>query len=242
LGEFWSGLNSNKNFINILSHYNDRRYSNIWINFSNHPCDSDFSANLRSIKQLLDRYMHGLDVVFHYSHIKPEIKPHILDTKVAASDILTQFIGADFIGVKRFGGAPNPKANDFDYLEKQALKNNFDSIEEYQQALNFHSTRLFNPNTYYYHNLDCYPNDLDIDTSLLTDKVHNKLKNSMLLYKEVESTKSFVEENSTNSSLTNKSLKDYLNKKSMLRDNVLIRNSIIPKQVQFTLKDLAELI
>ena len=233
---------SERNLITIISHYKEREYSNIWINFSNHPCDSDFSANLRSIRQLIDKYMYGIDVVLHYSHIKQEIQPHVHDTKVAASDILTQFSGADFIGVKRFGGMYNPQANDPDYIELQASKNNFNSVDEYKQAINFHSSRLFNPNTYYYHNIDCYPEGLDIDTSLLTDKAHNKLTNSMLLYKEVETTKAFVEENATNSSITNRPLRDYLNKKSMLRDNESIRNSIMPKQVQSTLVDLAGLI
>ncbi|MCC4766336.1 hypothetical protein FXW07_06835 [Methanosarcina sp. DH1] len=233
---------SERNLITILSHYKTRRYSNIWIDFSNHPCDSDFSANLRSIKQLLNRYMQGLDVVLHYSHIKKEINPHLHDTKVAASDILTQFFGADFIGVKRFGGGFNPQGNNSDYLEIQASKNNFGSVDEYQQALKFHSTRLFSPNTYYYHNLDCYPESIEIDTSLLTDKVHNKLVNNMLLYREIETTKAFVEEKAISSSTNNRPLKDYLNKKLMLKENEIIRNSLIPKQVQSTLSDLADLL
>ncbi|MDI9394463.1 MAG: hypothetical protein QM426_03160 [Euryarchaeota archaeon] len=233
---------SEKNLITILSHYKDQGYSNIWIDFFNHPCDSDFSANLRSIKQLLNRYMQGLDIVLYYSHIKKEIHPHLHDTKVAASDILTQFFGADFIGVKRFGGGFNPQGNKSDYLEIQASKNNFGSVDEYQQALKFHSTRLFSPSTYYYHNLNCYPESFDIDTSLLTDKVCNKLVNDMLLYREVETTKAFVEEKASTSSTSNRPLKDYLNQKSMLKENETIRNALIPKQIQSTLFDLAGLL
>lgn len=233
---------SERNLITILSHYTDRKYSNIWINFCNHSCDSDFSANLRSIRQLLNKYMRDLDVTLHYSHIKKEINPHLHDKKVASSDILTQFFGADFIGVKRFGGGHNLQEDDPDYLENQASKNNFDSVDEYQQAREFHSTRLFNPKTYYYHNLNCYPENLDIDISLLTDKVHNKLANNMLLYTEVEATKAFVEEKATNSSTNNRALKDYLNEKSMLRENETIRDSLMPKYIQSTFDDLAGLI
>jgi hypothetical protein len=187
--------------------------------------------------------MQDLDVVLYYSHIKKEINPHLHDKKVAASDILTQFFGADFIGVKRFGGGgSNPQEDNPDYLENQASKNNFSSVNEYQQALEFHSTRLFNPKTYYYHNLDCYPENLNLDISLLTDKVHNKLANNMLLYTEVEATRAFVEEKATNSSTNNRSLKDYLNEKSMLRENETIRNSLMPKYIQSTFDDLAGLI
>ncbi|AKB27889.1 hypothetical protein MSSIT_1170 [Methanosarcina siciliae T4/M] len=140
---------SKRNLTQILTHYKNNNYSNICINFNNHPCDSDFSANLRSIKQIIDNYMNGLDVVLYYSHLKKEITPHIHDTKVAASDILTQFLGADFIGTERFGGSRNSNSDDPEYIESQALKNNYSSIEEYEQALMYHSTRLFSPKTYY---------------------------------------------------------------------------------------------
>ena len=233
---------SKRNLTQILTHYKNNKYSNIWINFNNHPCDSDFSANLRSIKQLIDNYMNGLDVVLYYSHLKKEITPHIHDTKVAASDILTQFLGADFIGTERFGGTHNSNSNDPEYLESQALKNNYSSVEEYKQALMYHSTRLFNPKTYYYHSLNCYPEEIDADKFLNSKKVHYKLKNSMLLYQEVENTKIFIQETTTDPSQTKKQLKEYLNKKSMIKENEVIRNSIIPQRIQATLfSDLANL-
>lgn len=231
---------SQKVSIKILRHYRKQEYSNIWINFNNNSCDSEFSANLRSTKHLIDRYMSGLDVVLYYSHIKKEIRPHLHDTEVASSDILTQFFGADFIGIKRFGGGRNPYGDDPEHLAVEALKNNFESIEAYKNARENNTTRLFSPTTYYYHNLNEYPESTDFDISLLFDATHNKLANNLLLHEEVESVKSFVEEHS-DSSITNRPLKRYLQQKRMILENSSIRDAIIPKSIPITLSELADL-
>lgn len=235
--------------IKILKHYKEKGYSNIWINFNNKSCDSDFSTNLRSNKQLIDKYMAGLDVVLYCSHIKKEILPHLQDTRVASSDILTQFFGIDFIGVKRFGGG-RPISDTPEDLANEALKNNFPSVEEYKVACENNATRLFSPTTYYCHNLNEYPDSVEFDASLLTNPVHNKIANSLQLHKEVESVKSFVEEHS-DLSITNRPLRHYLQQKRMILENASIRDAIIPKIITTTLsdhvskdisKDLSELI
>ncbi|ETA68462.1 hypothetical protein MettiDRAFT_1933 [Methanolobus tindarius DSM 2278] len=227
--------------VKILQHYKQNKYSNIWINFNDKPCDSNFSADLRSTKQLINKYMDGLSVVLHCSHIKRGILPHLQDTQVASSDVLTQFFGADFIGVKRFGAGRNPYADDPEHLAQEALKNNFDTIEQYQQAKEDSATRMFDPTTYYYHNLDEYSYSTDFDMTLLRDRTHNKIVNDLLIHGEVESVKKYVEENA-DTSITSRPLKKYLQQKKMIQENLLIKDALIPKTIAPTLSDLADIL
>ncbi|MHA1300797.1 MAG: hypothetical protein ACTSO9_15375 [Candidatus Helarchaeota archaeon] len=141
----------------------------------------------------IDDIYKAEDVILYYSHIKKEINPHINDVKVIGSDILSQFFSPDFIGVNR---SPPRVIPDPDEMIKKVLsKGEFKSELEYKKALIFHKTRLFDPESYYYYNIDKYPHILSIDKkNLLKDEV-NRLINSILVYSEIENTKNFVEKN-----------------------------------------------
>ena len=83
------------NLNKVINHYRKKKYSNIWINFDTEPCNLAYSESLRYIRQSIKNNFKSMDVVLYSSHIGKEINPNIRDTKVAASDILTQFNGAD---------------------------------------------------------------------------------------------------------------------------------------------------
>ena len=79
------------------------------------------------------------------------------------------------------------------------------------------------PDSYYYLNLDHYPQSLPIsDTALLKDNAINQFLNSTLMYLEVERTKKTIGET--------KSVKKYLNTKAAVQENPDIMDNIVVPQ------------
>ena len=144
--------------------------------------------------------------------------------KAAASDILTQFLGADFIGTDREPWRPFlGNLNNDDALAERASKNNFATKDAYLEAHAFHKHRIFDPDSYYYLNLDHYPQSLPIsDSTLLKDNAVNQFLNSTLMHLEVERTKKTISET--------KSVKKYLNTKAAIRENPDIMDNIVVPQ------------
>jgi hypothetical protein len=238
----------------ILSHYAKKRYSNIWINFLSHQCDDSYIANIRAIRTIINKKMSTLTPVLYYSHIQKEITPNIQSEKVLASDILTQFNGADFIGINksRFDDMPifGDAAKKADY--KHAIDLGI-TLDQYKMMRTLHKNRLFDPSSYYYYNLDLYPNDLPTDTDLLrTNESVNRIANGVLLYSEIERTKQFaleisprdvqkginkdLKEKQTTKEKPKKTLKDYIETKQGMKDFPIIKDEITdlkPKQSTF---------
>ena len=217
---------SKKNIEAVLSHYKTRGYTNIWIDFDAKSCNDTYSSRLKTIIHLIDKIMGNSNTTLYFSHIKKELLPHIQENKAAASDILTQFLGADFIGTDREPWRPYlGNLNNDDALAERASKNNFATNEAYLEAHAFHKHRIFDPDSYYYRNLDHYPKTLPISVStLLKDNAINQFLNSTLMHLEVERTKKTISET--------RSVKKYLNTKAAIQENPGIMDNIIvpPKQ------------
>lgn len=217
---------SKKNIEAVLSHYKTRGYTNIWINFDAKSCHGTYSSRLKTIIHLIDKILGSSNVTLYFSHIKKEILPNIQDDKAAASDILTQFYGADFIGTDREPWRrPQVDWNNDDALRELASKHNFATKEDYLEAQVLHKHRIFDPDSYYYLNLDHYPRTLPISVSTLKrDNMINQFLNSTLMHLEVERTKKTISET--------KSVKKYLNTKAAIQENPDIMDNIIvpPKQ------------
>jgi hypothetical protein len=222
---------SKKNLEEVLLHYKSRGYSNIWINFDAKSCHGMYSSRLRTIIHLIDRILENPDVTLYFSHIKKEILPNIQDDKVAASDILTQFHGADFIGTDREPWHPvQTDWNNDDALRELASKHNFASKEEYLAAHALHKHRIFDPESYYYRNLDHYSQKLPIASStLLQDNAVNQFLNSALMHFEVERTKDSMGEM--------QSVKKYLKTKAAIRENPELMEDIVIQKQQSGLVD-----
>jgi hypothetical protein len=222
---------SKKNLEEVLTHYKSRGYSNIWINFDAKSCHGIYSSRLRTIIHLIDRILENPDVTLYFSHIKKEILPNIQDDKAPASDILTQFHGADFIGTDREPWHPvRTDWNNDDALRELASKHNFASKEEYLAAHALHKHRIFDPESYYYRNLDHYPQKLPIGSStLLQDNAVNQFLNSALIHAEVERTKESIGEM--------QSVKKYLKTKAAIRENPELMENIVVQKTQSGLVD-----
>jgi hypothetical protein len=215
---------SKKNLETILSHYKSLGYTNIWIDFDAKTCHGTYSSRLKTIIHLIDKIMGNSNTTLYFSHIKKEILPNIQENRAAASDILTQFYGADFIGTDREPWRrPQVDWNNDDALRELASKHNFSTKEAYLEAHVLHKHRIFDPDSYYYLNLDHYPQSLPISSStLLKDNAVNQFLNSTLMHLEVERTKQTISET--------KSLKKYLNTKAAIQENPDIMDNIVVPQ------------
>jgi len=222
---------SKNNLEDVLSHYKTCGYSNIWINFDAKSCNRTYSSRLRTILHFIDKILKNPDVTLYFSHIKKEILPNIQEEKATASDILTQFHGADFIGTDREPWHPvQTDWNDDDALRERACKHNFASTEEYLEAHALHKHRIFDPESYYYRNLNHYPQKLPISSAtLLQDNAINQFLNSALMHAEVERTKESIGET--------ESVKKYLKTKAALQENPDLMDSIVLPQRQPDLMD-----
>lgn len=222
---------SKKNLEEVLTHYKAHGYSNIWINLDAKSCHGMYASRLRTIIHFIDRILENPDVTLYFSHIKKEILPNIQDDKVAASDILTQFHGADFIGIDREPWHPvSTDWNNDDAMRELASRHNFASTEEYKAAHAFHKHRIFDPESYYYRNLDHYPQKLPFaPTALLQDNAVNQFLNSALMHFEVERTKGSIGEM--------QSVKKYLKGKEAFRDNPGLMEDIVLRKQQSGLVD-----
>lgn len=217
---------SNNNLEAILTHYSKMGYCNLWINFDAKSCSGTYASRLRTIHHFIQRKFDPNTVTLYYSHIKKEITPNVQDEKVPASDILTQFYGADFIGTDREPWRyVNIDWDNDDALRETATKHNFSSLEEYREAHVLHKHRIFDPDSYYYYNINRYPGDLSIDAEiLLGNNAVNRLYNGLLMSVEIDRTKDVIGET--------RSVRQYLDTKSACKENPELLDSIIPPERQ----------
>ncbi len=222
---------SKKNLEEVLTHYKTQGYSNIWINFDAKSCHGMYASRLRTIIHLIDKILENPDATLYFSHIKKEILPNIMADKAPASDILTQFHGADFIGTDREPWHPvQTDWNNDDAMRELASKHNFESVEEYKTAHALHKHRIFDPESYYYRNLDHYPQKLPIATpTLLRDNAVNQFMNSTLMHFEVEKAKKSIGET--------QSVKKYLKGKEAFQENPGLMGDIVIQKLQSGLVD-----
>jgi len=244
----------------VISKYSQLGITNLWINFCAHQCDTAYGGNgvLRTIRNTIDKYYGENEVTLYYSHIKKEISPSLRDVFVPASDILTMFNGADFIGVDRDPIKVPPRDDNktpSELRQEAAIKNKFKTVAEYELALKYHKNRIFDPDTYYYFVINGYPDDLLFNqNSLLLDESLNQFTNSYYLYSEIEKTRNKVEDFTKDEmkirllsdakkreelrkelTLKKKSFVKYLKNKKAIEENEQIRNMVIPDNKQRSL-------
>jgi len=221
----------------ILEHYKKQNYTNIWINFNASHIGGTYFTRVRTLLRLMDNIMGLNNVVLYYSHLKKEINPHMKDEKVAASDILSQFFAADFIGInrepsRRVVETPDEKE---ERIKELVMRGEYKSEQEFEETLKYHKARIFDPATYYYFRLDKYPRTLPFREEMLLRSDVNKLFNSIVLYREVENTKQFVEQQDK------KVLLPYIKKKKAVEEHKEILAGIIgEKEDTGKQKDLFE--
>ena len=220
----------------ILEHYKKQNYTNIWINFNAGHIGGTYFTRVRTLLRILDEIMGLNNVVLYYSHLKKEINPHMNDEKAAASDILSQFFSADFIGInreppRRIIETPQEKE---ERIRELIMKGEYKTVLEFEKTLQYHKARIFDPNTYYYYRLDKYPYKLPLKREMLLKRDVNKLLNSIVLYKEVENTKQFVEQQDK------KVLIPYLKTKKAVEEHEEILEGIVVKEEKGKQKDLFE--
>lgn len=213
-----------KDFEKILSHYRKKRYTNFWINFNSRHIGGSNFARVRRLLRRLDNEIGLSKSVLYYSHMKKEVNPNIKKTYSIASDAISQFVGADFIGVNEVPASFVGK----DYEEKIDQKiaaGEFKDKNDYDQARVLNRTRIFDPNSYYYVNLEKYPYSLPFDNNTLKQKTElNKFLNSVIISNEVARTNEFLK--------NNENLKFYLENKKCFNENAKILDSILEESRQ----------
>lgn len=220
---------SQRNLRKILVHYKKQKYTNIWVNFNANNIGGTYFSRLKTLHRHIDKIMGLENVTLYFSNIKKEINPHIKDEKVVGSDILSQFFAADFIGVNR-----EPlriiDENQDERINELIMKGEFESRKDYDDSLKYHKSRILDPESYYYYNIDKYPHKINIDKNLNLDDVQiNKLVNSILIHSEVERTKNFVE--------NKKIIKPYVKNKKALEETKIINDLPIEGETQSKILD-----
>lgn len=202
----------------ILDFYKSKGYKNIWINFSGGEVRGRHLSGFRSILNILDKQYPTNDYVLYCSQMQKEISPDIRDDKAPSSDMLSQFIGVDFIGstrepVKGF-------SEDFD-LEEYIKKLGFKNKKDYEEARKLHKSRIFDPLSYYYFSPKLYPNlpgKLN-RKDLINDDSINKAVDNFIKFRETENVKGIFDKG--------ENLKNYLKNKNMFNESKDIFNEII---------------
>lgn len=201
----------------ILS-YKNNGYTNFWVNFGARQISNTQFARIRSLRRIIERHYSQTAPNIYFSHVKKESNPHILDEKVAASNIIGPFLGCDFLGINRNPIRFIPEEG------KEFYKNVFKNSAEERVARNLHKTRLFDPNTYFYYNINRYPHNVnnlvsDVSNLNLKDEVINSMTNDIILNNELENAKSFISEF--------KSVNKYIKGKELFKEDKTLSKALI---------------
>jgi hypothetical protein len=205
----------------ILEHYRKHGYRNIWLNFHASQMGSTSIARIRSLlRQVRDTL--GLDQTsLMYSHIKKEIDPNMKDDKALAGDVLSQFFAADFVGVNRSPARLIDEKDLETRIAKGIASGDFANREDYEMQQRLHRSRVFSPDTYYYHKVTSYPGGLPLGKNVLMyNQDVNRLANSVLVHHEIENTKRHL--------IAKRKLLPYLKAKKGLIEHTEVLTSIVP--------------
>lgn len=202
----------------ILVFYKSKGYKNIWINFSGGEVRGRHLSGFRSILNILDKQYPKNDYVLYCSHMQKEISPDIRENKAPSSDMLSQFIGVDFIGSTR---EPIKGFSEDFNLDEYIKKLGFTNKKDYEEARKLHKSRIFDPLSYYYFSPKHYPNlPREINRNdLINDDSINKAVDNFFKFRETENVKVMLDKG--------KNLKNYLKNKTMFTESMDIFNEII---------------
>ncbi len=205
----------------ILDHYKEQKYTNIWINLKASHIGGTYFTRVRSLVRRIDKKFGLNNVSLYFSHIKKEVGRDVNAEYMVCSNAMSQFFGADFIGINR-----EPRSwrdfnseEDFNsYIKKKGFENEI----EYNKAKLLEKTRLFDQNSYYYYNFDKHPNKSLFDENFVLGNIeNNRFLNSILLFDEITKVKNYVSDK--------KNLKPYIKDKRAFVDDDTLLNNVIPK-------------
>jgi len=171
----------------IISHYKKNGYCNIWVDFTGGAISKRRLAGLRGILRKLDEVFGKNGYVVYYSHLKREYRSHMKESECPASDMLTQFVEADIVGLDR------PRLSfvpDEDDDKERMIEFGAKTEEEWEAMKTLNRSRIFDPASYYYYFPSDHPSlNKKGDTTNYLDPVINKAIDSLLKVSEVETVK-----------------------------------------------------
>lgn len=191
---------------NLLYFYHQKNYSNIWFNFNSAQINTKIS-NIRFIFRRLENYFKKTAVTY-FSNMRKEISKNNKSNYVRPSDILSPFLGCDFVGANREMG--------FGPKEKRTKEEKI----AYNLRNKLNQNRIFDPSTYYYYSIPNYPIEIKNKDEILNTKGLSDIINSNIINQELNLTKKHVEEN--------KNLGSYLKNKKMFLDDEVLKKDLIP--------------
>lgn len=203
----------------LIKHYKMMGYTNLWVDFNASQISSTQFTRLRYLLRNIKKHLQLNRTTLYFSHVKKEINKHVIDSKTVASNALAPFFGSDFLGISREPqiGFNMDKEAEMNYI----AKNKFETQEEYEKAKILNKSRIFDPNTYYYYNIDIYPNNLPIPSNhskLVSDTI-NRMMNSVIIHEEMNNARNYIEEN--------KNVKSYAETKAALTDDPTILSNMV---------------
>jgi len=133
------------------------------------------------------------NIIVYATNVRREIVSNFRDPKSPASDVLASLIGANIIGTNR--EPPKPQDSKPKIDRKELLR---------------HKARLLDPQSYYYFKVIDYVVD-EWQKSNFLKKDINTIENAKRLDKEFKSQTEFF--------LENNSIKEYVSRKSMLKEH-----------------------
>lgn len=201
----------------LIIFYKSRGFTNFWVNFNARQISNTQFARIRSLKRIIDRHYSQTLPNIYFSHVKKESNPHIQDERVAASNVIGPFLGCDFLGINRNPVRFIPEEG------KEFYKDIFKNKAEENIARNLHKTRLFDPDTYFYYNIDKYPHDIterfNLSNLNLKNEIVNSMANDIILDNELNTAKEFISEF--------RSVNKYIKEKELFKKDIRLSKSII---------------
>ena len=212
----------------ILTHYREKGFSNIWIDFTGGEVYHRRLAGLRSILNRLNATFGKNGYVVYYSHLKKEIISQPTDATAPASDMLSQFVEADIVGTNRSKrGGPR----DEDDIEKDMKRYGVSERKELYKKMQLNRSRIFDSDSYYYFYPACHPNHsvfekLGISDIDLLEPEYNKAIDSNIKLQEIENVKRICQEQ--------KKVKPYTKNRKMFIDRKDVYDQIFEQSSQGT--------
>lgn len=196
--------------VRLIKQYLKKEYKCLWFDFEGAPVSETRIARIRVIFDEIEEKEELENTVIYATNVRREIVSNFRHSKSPASDVLASLVGANIIGTNR--EPPKPQESKQKIDKKELLK---------------HKARIFDPQSYYYFKVIDYVAG-ETQKSTLLKKDINMIENAKRLDKEFESQTEFF--------LENNSIKDYVSKKSMLKEykNGELLTALFPPDVSLT--------
>jgi len=179
--------------VRLINHYLKKEYKCLWFDFEGAPVSETRIARMRTIFDEIEEKEELENIVVYATNVRREIVSNFRDPKSPASDVLASIIGANIIGTNR--EPPRPQDSNTTIDREELLK---------------HKARVFDHQSYYYLKVLDYIVDERQKSTFLKRDV-NTIENAKRLDREFESQTEFF--------LENNSIKEYVSRKSMLKEH-----------------------